>query len=472
MSPRVNETLPLPHLVHRIRLAILAIVILALFIPVRAVLAVPVAPDKVFFTQPDGTVIAATPFGDEWYSGYEYEGYTILKDRVSGFWVYAEKDASGTLVPGRWKAGIDKPLIEGPTHLRDTSALLTRLDSMMPLSSESWPGTSGTHKVLIILVDFTPTVSFGTSDAEWNQLFFDTTLSAKTVRNYYRQASFNTLDMEPANESYGTPNDGVIAVTLNYAHPNTADSTGTANRYLTRDALIAADAFISYNSYDTNGNGSLDGTELHLVIVARGHETSYTGPSGCTPSVWGHRGALTVSGDPNAPILDNVVVAASNYNHGYAQVGEWHEKSADGCDGSYPGHIATMGIMVHEMGHDIDWPDLYDTNGGSSGVGYWSIMSSGSWGLASGSEFPGATPVLPDAFLKWYQGWITPVPVTTPMTGVSLPNSAENPVAYLLGFNGGDIDWDFYNSSGIGEYYLIENRQLAGERELPVLPMR
>ena len=79
--------------------------------------------------------------------------------------------------------------------------------------------------------------------------------------------------------------------------------------------------------------------------------------------------------------------------------------------------------------------------------------SSGLWGLASGSEFRCNTGAR-HAFLKWYQGWITPVPVTTPM-GVSLPNSAENPVAYLLGFNGGDIHWDFYNSSGIGEYYLI-----------------
>ena len=124
---------------------------------------------------------------------------------------------------------------------------------------------------------------------------------------------------------------------------------------------------------------------------------------------------------PAPPTLDGVVVAASQYNHGYTQVGEWHD-ALDGCDGGFPpGHMATMGIMVHEMGHDIDWPDLYDTDSGSAGVGYWSIMSGGSWGRASGDAYSGTTPVLPDAFLKWYQGWITPVPVTTPRRAWQFP---------------------------------------------------
>ncbi len=446
----------------RFGLAMLAGLVLALILPAGVARAVPVAPDEVQLTQPDGTVIVASPFGDEWYSGYEHQGYTILLDGKSKYWVYASQDRNGALIAGQRKAGIDAPLPGLARHLRDSQVFRPWQPERSPLAPEVWPGASGTQKVLIILVDFTPSVSRGTTDTQWNQLFFDGTSGVKSVRNFYRQASYNQFDLEPANETYGTANDGVIAVTLDYAHPNSYP-TDVNNRWITRNALVAADSDINYGSFDTNGNGALDGTELHLVIVARGFETSYGGTSGsCTPRVWGHRGALYQSDPAAPPTLDGVVVGDSEYDHGYTQVGEWHEFSSDGCDGSYPGHMATVGIMIHEMGHDIDWPDLYDTDGGSAGVGNWSIMSGGSWGRASSSEFIGTTPTLPDVFLKWYQGWLTPVQVTTPQTGVSLANSAQNPVAYLLGTNPDGVDWDFRNASGTGEYFLIENRQQVG----------
>jgi M6 family metalloprotease-like protein len=67
------------------------------------------------------------------------------------------------------------------------------------------------------------------------------------------------------------------------------------------------------------------------------------------------------------PTLDGKVLGDSGHNGGYAQFGEIHLD-----------HQATIGIMVHELGHDITWPDLYDTDGSSDGVGVWSIMGSGS----------------------------------------------------------------------------------------------
>lgn len=447
---------------RRFWLAVLISVMQALALSTGTALAGPVTPSEVQLNQPDGTVIAVLPFGDEWSSGYEHQGYTILLNPTDGYWVYAKQEQDGKLSPGSWKAGIDQRPDGLLPHLRERQPLRDEAQIRDPLVTEVWHGTSGAQKVVILLVDFTPSTSRGTTDAAWNQLFFDATAGVKSVRNYYRQASYNLFDLEPANESYGTANDGVIAVTLNYAHPDSYP-TGQANREITSNALIAANAYIDYASFDADGNGSLDGTELHLVIVARGFEISYGGTaSACRPGVWGHRGALSVGGTPPAPTLDGVVVAATNYAHGYTQVGEWHEYLSDGCDGSAPGHMATMGIMVHELGHDIDWPDLYDTDGSSSGVGNWSIMAGGSWGRASGSEYSGTTPTLPDAFLKWYQGWLTPIPVTKPITGVAIPNAADNPVAYLLGTNPGGIDWDFGTASGTGEYFLVENRQLTG----------
>ncbi len=52
--------------------------------------------------------------------------------------------------------------------------------------------------------------------------------------------------------------------------------------------------------------------------------------------------------------------------------GEIHQSTADDM------HQATIGVMAHEFGHTINWPDLYDTDGSSNGgVGTWSLMAAG-----------------------------------------------------------------------------------------------
>jgi M6 family metalloprotease-like protein len=446
----------------RLGLAALVGALLSLIIPAGAALAVPVAPDDVILTQPDGTVIIVSPFGDEYYSGYEYQGYTILHDEKSDYWVYARPTTGGGLAPGLQKAGIDAPPAVLSPHLRDSQAAArARLAMSTPLGPEVWPGVSGSHKVLIFLIDFTPTTSLGTTDAQWYATFFDNNPGVKSVKNYYEQASYGNFTMDPAAESYGTANDGVIDVTLPYA--NAYPWAGEAERTSVRDVLIAANPYVDYSTLDTNHNGSLDNLEVHLVLIVRGFEESYGGTGGaCTPNVWGHRWSMPTGACAYcAPLLDGVTIGASAYNGGYTREGEWYETTSEGCT-SANGHKATIGIMVHELGHDIRWPDTYDTDSSSEGVGNWDVMAGGSWGQASGDPYSGVTPVLPDPFLKGYQGWLTPVQVTAPAVNIAIPNSAQNATVYQLGANPNGIDWDYGTSSGTGEYFLVENRQQVG----------
>jgi len=46
-----------------------------------------------------------------------------------------------------------------------------------------------------------------------------------------------------------------------------------------------------------------------------------------------------------------------------------------------------------------------------------------------------------------------------------MPPVEEQPVVYLLGDNPYGVDWSFYGSSGLGEYFLVENRQHIGYDE-------
>jgi hypothetical protein len=115
--------------------------------------------------------------------------------------------------------------------------------------------------------------------------------------------------------------------------------------------------------------------------------------------------------------------------------------------------------MAHEFGHIINWPDLYDTNGGSEGVGEWSIMGSGNW---TGVSLAGDSPAFADAWLKWYQGWITPTEVSGTLNNQAIPRAEDNATAFLLRPNPSGVDWLFGSHSGTGEFFLVENRQYSG----------
>ena len=47
------------------------------------------------------------------------------------------------------------------------------------------------------------------------------------------------------------------------------------------------------------------------------------------------------------------------------------------------------------------FPDLYDTDGSSEGIGNWCLMAGGSWGAG------GDTPTHPSAWCKANQGWVS-----------------------------------------------------------------
>jgi hypothetical protein len=63
-----------------------------------------------------------------------------------------------------------------------------------------------------------------------------------------------------------------------------------------------------------------------------------------------------------------------------------------------------IGVLCHELGHTMGLPDLYDVNGGGSGIGHWGIMGSGNWNTPE-------KPAHMDAWCKQELGWTTPVQI-------------------------------------------------------------
>ena len=399
--------------------------------------AAPAAPIEHALIQPDGSVLPARQWGDEWSNGFEtLAGYTIMQDE-HGWWVYAEVE-DGRLQPYTIagvtvRAGATPPR-DLPKHARPAIAA-----PECPSRSAIAYQNLGNQYTLVLLAEFTnQTGTFAPS-------YFSASVfgASGSVKHFYNAASYSNLVLMPALESYGTA-DGVIGwLQLGYAHPNTAGSTGVQNQLITKNALIAADAYINYAAYDTNFDGYISANELHIMVAVAGYEAAVGG----SPSVWAHHWDLNSVG---CPTLDGVVLGDWYHNSGYSQFGEMHST-----------HGATIGVMAHELGHDLSWPDLYDIDNSSYGTGEWSIMSLGVWNF-TGSNFAGSSPALPDAWLKWYQGWITPTVVAGTLTGAIIPEAENNASAFLLAPNPGGVDWEFYQYSGTGEFFLVENRQLVG----------
>ncbi|WP_139487953.1 M6 family metalloprotease domain-containing protein [Brevibacillus dissolubilis] len=279
---------------------------------------------------------------------------------------------------------------------------------------------SGTKKVLVLLVDFND-VSIQNTEAVWSDRFFGT--STGTVRNYFNEVSNGRLTLAPANETAGLANDGVIKVKLNYNHPNTGSNTSTANKTIVTNAITAADPYVNFSSFDTDGDGDVEKDELYIVTVTAGYEASYS--SSYSPSVWAHHWYSSSSTRDGKTLRGE-----------YVQQGELH--------GS---HMATMGVLCHELAHSMTLPDLYDTDQSSAGVGIHSLMAAGSWGRVSGQ-----TPAHLDAWSKQLLGFVNPTVITS-----------EGNYTYTLNAFPGVYNTIRINAgTASSEYFLLENRQFDG----------
>lgn len=91
-------------------ICILSTFTLILTSPLLVTQAAPVAPFDKVISQPDGTKIKIIRFGDEWQNWYETEdGYTVIKDKDSDWWYYAESDEIHGIKKSPHAAGIIKP---------------------------------------------------------------------------------------------------------------------------------------------------------------------------------------------------------------------------------------------------------------------------------------------------------------------------------------------------------------------------
>ncbi len=292
----------------------------------------------------------------------------------------------------------------------------TPLAAMRSAAADRAPLRGGV-RVIVVLAQFSDKALTQTA-AHFKDLFFSTgVLPHGSVKEYYKEVTGGLVDI--VGEVVGP---FTLPQTLAwYANHNfgIARPSGVPRaNIMANDAAVAANASVNFGPYDNDGNGFVDA----FVVVHAGRGGEETGNSG---DIWSHKWTL-----PNALNADGTQIFA------YLTIPE----------------DAKLGVCAHELGHLLfGFPDLYDTDASSEGIGDWCLMAGGSWNGG------GDIPAHPSAWCKVNQGWVSTTNVTS--NGVlSFPDVKTSRNVHRLWKSGG----------GGNEYFLLENRQRTGyDAQLP-----
>jgi len=205
-----------------------------------------------------------------------------------------------------------------------------------------------------------------------------------------------------------------------YANINATLGSVQGARQIARDAVEKFKA--SGRKVPNNVTTRSDNNIVNISVIAAGSTAMIQG--------------LATSFAPSRILLDREdgsTVYANTYN-----VSNFFTRAGEGPIAAN----SPVPTLIHELGHALfEWPDLYDVDGGSSGIGNYCLMS---FGNSNGVRRVSAPP---SAYLKVLNGWADVIDVaTTDELTVSIPSTGN--VVYRV---------YPYGTLFTGEYFLIEN---------------
>lgn len=399
------------------------------------------------FTQPDGSQITLITYGDE-YFGYTttVDGYTVMQDS-NGYVVYAVESA-GKLAPSKMKvhdaagrsntersfiSGIRKGMID---HAAKNRADFTRMEANQ-LRSEKLAKTkerslAGNRrltegepepqvtKAVVMMVNFTDSqfAAAHTRDAVsslLNEKDYSTGGATGSAADYYRQNSNEAF--LPQFDVYG-PYDLPQNVAYYGARVGSSNDQNPGQMVVDAIDLAQTAGDIAWADYAN------DESEIENLIIIYAGKGEADGGGGNT--IWPHEWQLRYAvGSPK--VVDGVTINT------YACSSEL--KGSGGLTG--------IGVICHEFGHVLGYPDFYDAdytdNGEAFGLDYFSLMAGG------GYINNGMTPPALSVFEREMAGWTTITEITEPGEYILEP-LYENSKGYKI------------NTKNANEYFVFENR--------------
>lgn len=242
------------------------------------------------------------------------------------------------------------------------------------------------------------------SEAYFEELLFSEAPGAVSMRNFYIELSSNRYTVNgdvtdwvtvpgnavTYNDDLGGPAVwGFVNDSVDAWYANSGMSPTQLNDYLSQ--------FDVWDRYDYDGDGDFDeadGYIDHFQSVHAGMGEEVGGGILGVDAIWSHRwyAYFNANGpDGTGPHgFGGIEVGDSGY-----WIGDYTIEPENGG----------VGVFAHEFAHDLGLPDLYDTSGGENSTGFWTLMSSGSYGN-DGTEDIGSKPIHMGMWEKFQLGWL------------------------------------------------------------------
>jgi M6 family metalloprotease-like protein len=297
-------------------------------------------------------------------------------------------------------------------YFQDKGVPEEKISRLMPAAAPppAWRGmpTTGAVKTFALLIEFKDTLHTNPESTIHNALYGKpaTGQPYESLADYYQRASYNKLDLS-----------GGVTLGWYKVDKNRSDVAQTTEG---REAIIK-EALQHYESqghnfkqYDNNNDGAID----YFMVF-------WTGPdNGWANFWWGYQPTFS---DQNFKVSG---VKLGNYSW------QWEANPV--------GSAFNPRVAIHETGHALGLPDLYDYDGNvgpDGGVGGADMMDGVQYDL--------------NCFSKWMLDWLTPKVVGSGTQALTLKPSGTSPdcVAIWPHLDAGDV---------FSEFFMVQNRQKVG----------
>ena len=394
--------------------------------------------------QPDGTELTIRLVGDEFlHFNVTEDGYSIVRND-EGFYVYAQQNAEGELVPSNQIAH-DEPMRQSKERafLAATRKYLKpkMTEQAVKVKNEEFTlrrKASQKHRApiydytkfrgLVVLVEF--------NDCEFDQENYTEVVTdlikKENFTGYYDYKNTRVPCTGSVVDYFRDNSMGVFTPQFDIVGPVKIDrskyySNGTKRTVtMTVDACNAIDANVNFADYDGDKDGNVD----MIYFIFAGHGSHVTGND--SRLVWPH--AYYIYNPSTGYKIRKDGVYLNRYACSTELRGRETGREIDG-----------IGTICHEFSHVLGLPDFYDTDyaeGGGQSVhpANWSLMAGG--GYLNSSR----TPAGYSLFERYMAGWATPQ-VIEEEGEYSLERVNESNTGFRI------------NTPVNKEFFILENRQ-------------
>jgi M6 family metalloprotease-like protein len=272
----------------------------------------------------------------------------------------------------------------------------------------AWRGmpTKGTVKIFALLISFSDMPSHTDAAVVQNDLFGDGqsgNFPLESLRNFYRRASYNQLEIGGATLGW---------YTAPYPRRNVPQTTA-GREGLIKEALNAMEAQgHDFSQYDNDGDGTID----YFLVIWTGADTGWAN------FWWGYQTGF----NDGSYRLDGKRLGSYSW--------QWEARPYGGTFSPY--------VTIHETGHALGLPDYYDYDdavGPVGGVGGLDQMDA-NWGDHN-------------CFSKFLLDWITPTFCGDPGSHPVILQPSESSKDALVLMPGASPDQPF------SEFFMVQNRR-------------